>query len=188
MFDMGPYYLTALVFLLGQPKRLFGMATVSGPERAVGEEQMSSHSLAVNTPDHVAGTIEFEGGATGAIMTSFCAWHSPHSTFTIFGTEGTLEVPDPNRYDGRARVAPKRGHGHWEDVVCPENTNYARGLGLADMAWAIRTGVPHRASGHLAFSILDMIEGFFDSRASGIAHTPVPCGRPEAAPLGWMDG
>ncbi len=177
MFDMGPYYLTALVTLLGQPARVFGLTTTSAGERTVRSQARSGQTIPVLTPDHVTGIIEFEQGATGAIMTSFAAWHSPHPPLTIFGTEGTLAVPDPNRFDGGVQLS--RRDQAWSDVPPRTATGHGRGIGLAEMAVAIRSGRPHRASGELAFCVLDMIQGFYDSCASGVAHRPVPCPSPE---------
>src|SRR5687768_11272738 len=103
MFDMGPYYVTALLNLLGPIRRLSGIASIAVSERAVTSAPKAGKRIVVETPDHICGTLEFESGAVGTIVTSFAIRHPVYdgkSPIVIYGTEGALKVPDPNTFDG----------------------------------------------------------------------------------------
>ncbi len=128
----------------------------------------------MQTPDHVTGTIEFENGAVGSLIQTFAAWHPTYEAdhpITIYGTEGTLKVPDPNLFDGTVYIRPA-ADSRWREVKPLFRMGYGRSIGLADMASAIRGGHAHRCSGELAFAALDAMQGFFDSSASGQEHRP----------------
>jgi predicted dehydrogenase len=189
MFDMGPYYLTALVNLIGPVRRVTGSARITTPERTITSEPKYGTTIRVNTPTHVAGLLDFASGAVGTIITSFDVWGANLPRIEIYGTEGTLSVPDPNTFGGPVRLNRAR-RPEWEDV--PLAYSYAensRGLGVADMAAAIRSGRPHRASGALAYHILDLMHAFHDASRTG-AHIDVAstCDRPAPLPLGLAPG
>jgi len=189
MFDMGPYYLTALTTLLGPVRRVTGSARVTFPRRQVTSKPLSGTTITVNTPTHVAGVMDFEGGAVGTLVTSFDVWSEEHSRIDIYGTEGTLSVPDPNTFGGPVRVW-RSGEDAWTDVPLTHSyTGNSRGLGLADMAHAVRTGREHRASGELGGHVLDVIHAFLDSSEAG-RHVEVTStfGRPEPLPAGSQAG
>ena len=189
MFDMGPYYLTALTTLLGPVRRVTGSARVTFPQRQVTSQPLSGTTITVNTPTHVAGVMDFEGGAVGTLVTSFDVWSEEHSRIDIYGTEGTLSVPDPNTFGGPVRVW-RSGEDAWTDVpLTHPYTGNSRGLGLADMAHAVRTGRRHRASGELGGHVLDVIHAFLDSSEAG-RHVEVTStfGRPEPLPAGSQAG
>jgi predicted dehydrogenase len=185
MFDMGPYYLTALFNLLGRPRRLTGAASVAVPERVITSQPKFGNTIHVETPDHVCGTLEFENGATGIVIQTFATHHPQYDErqpITIYGTEGTLKVSDPNTFDGPVHV--RRGEDNeWREVPTSFVRGYGRSVGLADMAHAIRGGRPHRASGELAFAVLDVMQGFLESAEQGVAYVPaVPFERPAPMP------
>ncbi len=172
MFDMGPYYLTALLNLFGPIKRLSGSASIQIPERTITSQPKSGKKITVETPDHIAGVIDFENGATGVMMTSFAVTDGNYDgkqPITVFGTEGTLRVPDPNGFDGPVHIK-RAGEKEWREVPHAFVKGYGRSVGAADMATAIRTGRKHRANGEQAFAVLDAMQGFLDSSASGKAH------------------
>lgn len=181
MFDMGPYYLTALLNLLGPVKRISGTASIAIPERTIthrtkdGEPgPMFGRTITVTTPDHVAGTIEFASGAVGTVMTSFATRfgnYDGRQPITIYGTDGTIKVPDPNNFDGQVTIRGKED-ADWRDVAHSFVTGYGRSVGLADMAAAIRTGRPHRATGQQALAVLDLMQGFLDSSGAGAVYHP----------------
>ena len=194
MFDMGPYYLTALLNLLGPIRRLAGFASIAVPERTITSRPKAGQTIAVKTPDHVCGTIEFEGGAVGTIVQSF-ATHWPtydeQSPITVYGTDGTLRVPDPNQFDGPVFLRG-RADVDWREVPPPFVKGYGRSVGLADMAHALRTGRPHRAGGEMAFAVLDAMQGFLDSSAGGHDVRPTapfvrPAPMPSHLPFGTLD-
>jgi predicted dehydrogenase len=118
--------------------------------------------------------MEFANGAVGTIIQSFAtrfAGHDGKQPITIFGTEGTMRVPDPNGFDGPVHVR-KNDDADWTEVPHAFVKGYGRSVGLADMAYAIRSGRPHRANGEQAFAVLDLMQGFLDSSDQGRAYQP----------------
>lgn len=189
MFDMGPYYLTALVTLLGPARRVTAVTRTTFPERLITSEPQKGKRLPVETPTHLAGMIEFKGGAVCNMITSFDVWRASLPCIEIHGTEGSLNVPDPNTFGGDVKLF-RPGFEDWQ--VAPPVHAYgeqSRGLGLADMAAAIRQGREHRASGALAYHVLDIMHAFIDS---GKEHARVElrstCERPAPMPAGLIDG
>lgn len=191
MFDMGPYYVTDLLQLLGPVKRVSGVASIAIPERTITSKPKYGQKIKVETPDHISGTMEFENGCVATIITSFAVWYAQYySPITIFGTEGTLMVPDPNGFDGEVKIWRHAEHQgkEFQPVPFVHRLGYGRSVGAADMAYAIRSGRPHRASGEQAFATLDIMEGFLDSSRTGKHHVvkakyqrpaPLPPGLPE---------
>ena len=166
MFDMGPYYLTALVNLIGPVKRVTGSVRASFPERLITSAPKNGTKIKVDIPTHVTGIMDFANGAVGMIITTFDVWAAELPRIEVYGTEGTLSVPDPNGFGGPVRM--QKGRGPWEEV--PLTHGYAensRGIGVADMAYAIRSGRPHRASGELAYHVLDIMHAFHDASREG---------------------
>jgi len=191
MFDMGPYYLTALLNLLGPVRRISGGASIAIPERTITSEPKRGKTITVETPDHVCGTMEFVNGAVGTLITSFAVAHGEYDRklpITIYGTEGALKVPDPNGFDGSVQV---RGlaDAEWREVPHAFAAGYGRAVGLADMAHAIRSGREHRCSGEQAFTVLDLMQGFLDSAETGRSVEPkIPYERPRPMPYGAQFG
>jgi predicted dehydrogenase len=181
MFDMGPYYLTALVNLLGPVRRVCGSARRSFAKRTISSEPLKGQTIDVEVPTHISGVLDFHSGAVGTLTTSFDVWSHTLPFIEIYGTEGTLRVPDPNTFGGP--VLLKRGTADaWSEIPLiggwPENS---RGLGVADMASAIAENRPHRASGELASHVLELMHGFHDASASGNYYqVESVCTRPEA--------
>jgi len=162
MFDMGPYYLTALVALMGPITRIAGSAQKASSQRTVTSEPKNGQIITVETPTHIAGTADFLNGAVATLVMSFDTWASTLPPIEIHGTLGSMLVPDPNSFGGPVKVS--RGGAGWEDV--PLTHGYAensRGLGVADMAYAIRENRPVRASGELTYHVLEAMWGFLDS-------------------------
>ena len=168
MFDMGPYYLTALVAMMGPIFEIAGMTRMTFPERTIMSEPKRGTKIPVEVPTHIAGTLRFSSGAIGTMITSFDipAGHSlPH--IEIYGTKGTLQVPNPNNFSGPVRIQ-RAGQRGWEEVAVhlPYRDN-CRGIGVLDMAEAIRAGSRHRASGELAYHVLEAMHGFHISSDTG---------------------
>jgi predicted dehydrogenase len=189
MFDMGPYYLTALVALLGPIRRVTGSARITFPQRTVTSQPKYGAKIQVNTPTHVAGVMDFASGAVGTILTSFDVWSAQLPRIEIYGSEGSLGVPDPNGFGGPVRIR-RAGATDWSDV--PLTHAYAkqsRGLGVADMACALRSGRPHRANGELAYHVLDAMHAFHDASREG-RHVELTslCDRPAPLPMGLREG
>lgn len=184
MFDMGPYYLTALVSLLGPIARLSGSARASFPERTIGSEPKRGQQITVDVPTHVAGTLEFASGAIGTMVTSFDIFGGHElPRIEIYGSRGTLSVPDPNSFGGPVLLR-RAEELQWMDVpITHSYTDNSRGVGVMDMGYAIRTGRAHRASGDMACHVLEAMHGFHDSAAEGRHYVMTSsCERPAPMP------
>lgn len=174
MFDMGPYYLTALLQLLGPFRRFSGMTSIAIPERTITSEPKKGKKIKVETPDHVTGLIEFENGAVGTIVQSFAITHPVYDgefPITIYGTDGALKVPDPNGFDGRVMIRTAADK-EWREAPHTFVKGYGRMVGVADMCHAIKTGRPHRASAEQAFNVLEAMASFLESSNTGKTLTP----------------
>ena len=188
MFDMGPYYLTALVNLIGPVKRVSGMARASYATRTITSAKKAGKVINVETPTHLSTNLEFASGAIGTMIMSFDVYGANLPRIEIFGTRGSLSVPDPNGFGGEIKL--KVGRGDWSAVPLVfgyrENT---RGLGVADMASAIATGRKHRASGDLAYHVLDVMAASLETAEQGKTVTLAStCEKPAALPLDLADG
>ena len=157
LLDMGPYYLTALVSLLGPARRVTGSARISHPERTIGSKPRRGERIPVEVPTHVATVIDFESGPIATLVTSFDVQASRLRNIEIYGTEATLSVPNPNTFDGPVQIRGSRDTA-WTDVALRKPyLPQQRGIGLADMIWATRTGRAHRASSTLALHVLELM-------------------------------
>ncbi len=167
LFDSGPYYLTALIALMGPIQRVTALARTTFPERTITSGPNYGTKIPVNTPTYIAGLMEFASGAIGTILTSFDVWHHRLPFIEIYGTEGTLSTPDPNRFDGPVYIRCAKEES-WREVPLTNGyTSNSRGLGIAEMAYAIQSGRPHRANGELAYHVLDTMESFIQSSEEG---------------------
>ena len=188
MFDMGPYYLTALVSMLGSIKRVSGSAGISFPTRTITSEKKYGNIVDVEVPTHVAGVMDFESGAIGTIITSFDVWGANLPRIEIYGSGGTLSVPDPNTFGGPVKIRSHHSE-EWHEV--PLTHGFAmnsRGVGIADMANAIQTGRVNRANGELTNHVLDVMHGFHDASSSGVYYeTKTRCEKPNPLPLGLSE-
>ena len=189
VLDMGPYYITALAFLLGPVSRVTGSAQKSYSERTITSEPKKGTKISVEVPTHVAAVLDFASGAVGTLMMSFDVWGAHLPWMEIYGTDGSLAVPDPNTFGGPVRLL-KRDAKEWDEMPLQFGyTQNSRGLGVADMADAIRKDRPHRASGELLCHVLDVMEGIDDaSRAGRHYRVKSTFERPAPLPLGLLDG
>ena len=183
LFDMGPYYLTALISMMGPVRRVTGSARMTFPERTIGSGPKQGQTIKVNTPTHTAAVLDFANGAIATMVTSFDVWHGEVPRIEIYGTEGTLSVPDPNTFGGPVRVR-RAGDDDWQEMPLTHNyTDNSRGMGVADMAHALRSGGTHRAHGEMAFHVLDIMHAILDA-AQEERHIVLgsTCERPEPLP------
>lgn len=159
MLDMGPYYITDLVNLLGPVEQVAGMTGRSRDSRTIGSQPLAGQTIQVEVETHVAGTMRFVSGAVVTIAMSFDVPVHRHAPIELYGTEATLLVPDPNRFGGAIEIGRNKS---WSER--PTEHRYADGnyriIGVADLAHAIRSGRPHRASGELAYHVLEVMEAF----------------------------
>ncbi len=167
MLDMGPYYVTDLVNLLGPVASVSGVATRTRSERIVTSQPLAGAHIPVQVSTHVTGILTFASGAAVTMTMSFDVARHRHGPIELYGEFGSLIVPDPNYFGGKVEWATAADD--WREI--PTEGPYADGnyriLGLADMAQAIRSGRPHRASGELAFHVLEVMEAFQTSSDTG---------------------
>jgi predicted dehydrogenase len=167
MLDMGPYYITDLVNLLGPVARVAGMAPAPRRKRMITSEKRRGETINVEVPTHVVGMLAFHSGAVASITMSFDVAAHQHLPLEVYGTEGSLIVPDPTHFGGEVKFLKKGGE--WSDVAVERpyaDGNY-RSLGLADMAAAIRQDRPHRANGDLALHVLEVMEAIGRAAVDG---------------------
>ena len=192
MLDMGPYYLTALVNLLGPIEKITGVTRRTYDQRTIGSGPREGETVPVDVATHIAGIIEFASGAVVDMTASFDVWKHQHNHIEIYGTQGAMVVPDPNRFDGDVMVAEK--NGDWQAVApqAPYGDDNYRIIGVADMAHGIRRGRAHRASFDLAYHVLEAMDAFERSAHEGTSiKLTSSCDRPAPLPadlaLGQLD-
>ncbi|TDV46100.1 Gfo/Idh/MocA family protein [Actinophytocola oryzae] len=173
LFDMGPYYLTALITLLGPVRRVTGLTSTPRAERVIGRGPRAGTAFPVSTPTHVAGTLEHASGALTTLMMSFDVWEANLPRIEVYGTAGSLSVPDPNNFSGEVHVFTPEAAGRPDSAgwtaVAPSagHRNAGRGIGLADLAESLADGTDHRASGALAYHVLDVMESLLRAAEEG---------------------
>ena len=164
MLDMGPYYITALVNLLGPVKRVAAITTKAFEERIATSKAVNGLRIPVNTTTHLTGILEFENGVLITMIMSFDMWKHNLPCIEIYGETGSLRVPDPNTFGGPVAISP--AGGDWEDVPISYPNN-ARMIGVIDMVSAIQSDRIHRANGDLAYHVLEVMLAFDKSSESG---------------------
>ncbi len=168
LFDMGPYYLTALVNLLGPISRVTGSAKTSFPTRTITSAAKFGNTIQVEVPTHVAGVLDFKDGAAATLITSFDIMAGASlPNIEIYGSLGTLRVPDPNRFGGPVLFRSIHSKDWTEMPLTHGYTDNFRGIGVADMAYAIRHGRAHRAHGDLAYHVLEAMHGLYEASNRG---------------------
>jgi predicted dehydrogenase len=163
VLDIAPYYLTALVSLLGPIEAVAGFSSLPTPERVLGAGPRAGQTVTVEVPTHVSALLRHERGALATLTVSFEARDQYLSGLEIYGTEGSLLLPDANAFGGELLL--RRGGD--EEVVEVESLGdrETRGLGIEDLALALREDRPHRASGELALHVLESADAIVDAAA-----------------------
>jgi predicted dehydrogenase len=167
MLDMGPYYITALVNLLGPIRRVTGSARITRPERTVTSRPDNIRDIPVEVPTYFAGVLDFASGPIATLVTSFDVWAAELPRIEIYGIEGTLSVPDPNNFTGTIKLYRHDTKAWVEQPVTAAFQANSRGLGARDLARALRDGGAHRASGDLAYHVLDVMLSVEESSRAG---------------------
>jgi predicted dehydrogenase len=192
VLDMGPYYVSALVSLLGPVSSVQAVAQIGFAERVVSTpgSKLLGETIRVETPTTVQALLEFASGAQATFLASWEVWKHSLPPIELHGEIASLRLPDPNWFGGRVEIA--EGRDSWRPISArgepfsainwplskPAHANY-RGLGLADMARAIFEGRPHRADGALALHALAVMTGILDAAADGRkVGVTAPCERP----------
>ncbi len=202
LLDIGPYYLTALVSLLGPVESCSGFSKITFPERTIPTGPKRGDTIKVEVPTHISGTMAFSSGAIGTITASFDIWDSQLPRIEIYGTAGTLCIPDidpldgPNLFGGplliktketsRWRGVPRKTElENWDVLPAVHGFNVnSRGIGLSDMAYAIRDGRSHRANGEMAYHVLEIGYALLESAKNRqYYHLSSTCSRPAPLPM-----
>ncbi|MGP4015879.1 Gfo/Idh/MocA family protein [Saccharopolyspora sp. 5N708] len=184
LLDMGPYYLSALVHLLGPVRRVAGMAGRHLDERVVGSGPRAGNRFAVEVDTHVTALLEHDGGALTTMVMSFDVAGSEAPRIEVHGTAGSVSVPDPNRFDGAVRL--RRGAAtEWQEIEHSAGfLDGGRGCGISDLAQSLREGRPHRASAELAVHFLAVVDALERAtRDRTVVDVETSCTRPEPLPL-----
>ncbi|MFT3889545.1 MAG: Gfo/Idh/MocA family oxidoreductase [Arachnia sp.] len=165
LIDMGPYYVTALVSVLGPVARVAAVGGKGRERRRILVGERAGTEFPVEVPTTVNALYQFERGATGQSIFSFDSHLARTGVVEISGTEGTISIPDPNGFGGDVRImrslsasgAPLDADGQAWQTLPPVGIESGRGLGVLDMARAIREGVPHIATGDLGYHVLEVL-------------------------------
>ena len=166
-FNLGPYYLTALVSLLGPVSRLGSNARISFPTRTISSQPRDGETIAVQTPTFLNAVMDFASGPVASFTATYDVWATERPLIEIYGSEGTLSVPDPNTFGGPVRLY-RQQLGDWQDIELDDGfTDNARGLGLADFANALRSGDTPRANGTLMNHVVELMQAMETSSEIG---------------------
>lgn len=201
LLDLGPYYLTAMVFCLGPIARVAGMARRTFDQRQIENGPRNGEWMDVEVDTHSLSLLEFESGVIGDMTMSFDIWDSEAPRFEVYGELGTICIPDPDPVHGanlfqgevwlRTRDTSRwshqprpKGRDSWDSVPIRHGHNEdSRGLGLLDLAHAVREGRDPRASGAMAFHVFEVMDAIHRApRAGRYVEIESTCARPEPLP------
>ena len=192
VLDIGPYYITNLIQLIGPVKRVGALTSSATPTRTILSNPRKGEEIPVGTPTNIHALLEFENGATITLSASWDVWAHRHANMELYGLEGSLFVPDPNFFGGMVehagrdgKIAPLEAWEHPFGVANEEHPGGARAnyrtAGLADMAQAIVDGRAHRCSLDLAIHAVDVMTSILKSgETGGFVDMTTTCARPEA--------
>lgn len=205
MLDMGPYYITALVSLLGPIKRTACFANIGRKTRKIYSKPLRGKTISVEAPTTYTGIMEFENGVNANINMSFDIWMSNLPKLEIYGTEGTLILPDPNYFGGKIKIFRKErvldalklygGEDKPQIDICEDiqeipqiyqqPMDYIRGLGVLDMAYALVNRRKHRTNEDLILHVTEALLSFDQAAKTGsVYNMKTTCERPVPLPAG----
>lgn len=198
LLDLGPYYLTAMVFCLGPISRVSGISNRAFDRRQIENGPRNGEWMNVEVDTHTLSLLEFSSGAIGSLTASFDVWDSEAPRFEIYGTEGVITIPDPNPVHGanifhgpvwvRTRETtrwpyqpPPGGRDEWQLIENKHGFNRdSRGIGLVDLAIAVRDDRSVRANGDLAFHVFEVMDSINQATREGkYQEIRSSCQRPE---------
>ena len=187
ILDLGPYYVSNLVQLLGPVRRVVAMSSKGSDERTITSEPRNGEKIAVETPTTIHAVLQFKSGAQVTYCASWDVWQHGHANMELYGETGTLHVPDPNFFGGEVRRTDKETFVNvpgWEHPLSVANdgpnANY-RAAGLADMARAILEDRPHRCSLEFSLHVVDVMTAILTAGEEGrFVEMTTTCERPAA--------
>jgi predicted dehydrogenase len=181
LFDLGPYYFSTLAAIFGPAAKVAAVGRRAAASRVIGSGPKAGTEFPVDVPTHVGALVEYEGGGAASVLFSFDS-PLPRSGFVeITGTEATMAIPDPNRFDGAVRIHG-RGRGREWETIPSKGASAGRGLGVLDLARRLRAGQPPRASGELAEHVLEVMVAV-QASLDGAAFEPIDSGFVSPPPL-----
>lgn len=158
LLDMGPYYITALVNLLGRVKKVSGFAKKTFDTRIISSQPLAGQTIEVNVPTWVSGNLEFENGAVAQLFTTFDVYYHQEATLELFGSESTLLAPNPDFFDGPVSLLDVKEGRYIQQPLPFRYSGDSRGIGLSDMAGALRAGGDFRANAMQGLHVLEIME------------------------------
>ena len=192
VLDIGPYYVSDLIQLIGPVKRVGALSGTPAKERTITSKPRFGEKVVVNTPTTIHALLEFENGAVVTLNASWDVWKHGHAPIELYGEEGTLFVPDPNFFGGTVAYTKQddavKKLPKWDHPLAVPNQQHAQGMlanyrtaGLADMAIAITEGRPHRCSMEAALHAIEVMTGILKSGETGkFVAMQTTCERPAA--------
>jgi predicted dehydrogenase len=180
LFDLGPYYFSTLAAIFGPAARVAAVGRRAAATRVIGSGPKAGAEFPVDVPTHVGALVEYEGGGAASLLFSFDSPLPRPGFVEITGTEATMAIPDPNRFDGDIRIC-RRGRDDWEKITSA-GASAGRGLGVLDLARGLRAGQPPRASGELAAHVLELMVAV-QASLEGSAFQPIDSGFVVSPPL-----
>jgi len=183
LFDLGPYYLTAIIQAFGSASSVAALGSKARERRVIGSGPKAGEEFDVMVPSHVSALVQFESGQSAQAIFSFDS-ALPRTLLEVNGTEATMLFPDPNQFDGDVTIR-RRGGEEWETVATTKALSF-RGTGVLDMARALREGRPHRAQGALAYHVLDTMIAIAESVESrAFVEVESSVDKPSLLPEDW---
>ena len=172
LLDMGPYYITALINLLGEVKSVYGTCRTTFAERLITAKPHENEIIQVNVPTHYECLLTFASGATVSFLTSFDLYDVKQPNIQLYGTKGNLYVPDPNCFGSQKGMRFFNGETKAEEEIALEfdYSENSRCLGLADLAAAIENGRAPRTSYRQTYHVLEVMTGVMKSAESGMPY------------------
>lgn len=167
LFDMGPYYITALVNLLGPAAEVCAMSSRTFPERIITSQPKFGTVVPVKTDTHIAGLIRFQNGTIATLVTSFDVWKHSMPCIELYGTMGSIKVPDPNCFGGSVLCATREDNNYREIPLVGAYSENSRGIGISDMALGMEQGTGHSACGQQGLHVLEIMEAMVTSNRTG---------------------
>jgi predicted dehydrogenase len=172
MLDMGPYYITALINLLGGVKEVYGVSRTTFAERLITAKPHENEIIKVTVPTHYECLLTFDSGVVISFLTSFDVYNTHQLNIQLYGTKGNLVVPDPNCFANQGGMKFFNGStGEFEELeLAFDYSENSRCLGLADLAAAIEQGRPPRTSYRQTYHVLEVMTGIMKSAETGVPY------------------